>query len=196
MPVTSASARSVARGYRLRLVPQQRFKLRLVVEHIGLRESVHNAVLSRNSASTRMVLSSSRRPCAGRKIAANSSAMPRPGDDAVDLVVEVHGAGLRVDVGPSVEHDGLHAVLCQQGRGGDAPSMPQPTITTGMREFVTRTSPTARCEPRSMAPSSVAITDSTTSPSLQVLGVACLALEERLPLHGGWQQVADDLDRL
>ncbi len=42
------------------------------------------------------------------------------GDDAVDLVVEVHGAGLRVHGGPTVEHQAIHVVLRQQGGGGDA----------------------------------------------------------------------------
>ena len=55
---------------------------------------------------------------------------------------------------------------------------------------------TVRCRPRSMAPSSVPIATSTTSPCLEVLGVLGLALEEELPLQRGRQERGDDLDRL
>jgi len=45
---------------------------------------------------------------------------PEPGQDAVDLVVEVDGAGLGVDRGPSVEDQGPYAGLGQQDRCSDA----------------------------------------------------------------------------
>ena len=44
----------------------------------------------------------------------------QPRNDPVDLVVEVHGTGLRVDVGPPVQHEAVDAVLREQRCGGDA----------------------------------------------------------------------------
>ena len=45
---------------------------------------------------------------------------PDPGQDAVDLVVQVDRPGLRVDAVPAVQDQALHAVLAEQGGGGDA----------------------------------------------------------------------------
>ncbi len=59
---------------------------------------------------------SERRPRNRRELVGDAEA----GDDAVDFVVQMHSAGLRVHARPAVEDEAVHAVLRQQRGGGDA----------------------------------------------------------------------------
>ena len=48
---------------------------------------------------------------------------PEPGQDPVDLVVEVNRARLRIHLRPAIQHEAVHTVLGQQ-RGGGHPGGP------------------------------------------------------------------------
>ena len=94
----------------------------------------------------------------------------QPGQDAKHLVVGVHRPRQRVDGLVAVQHQGFDAVLAQQCRGGDAGRAG--TDDHNRNEFRQAVllrahlyTTTLRWTPRSMAPSSVAMLASTTSPS-------------------------------
>ena len=77
-----------------------------------------------------MSRSTRRSPRQGRRDGGERVAEAQPGQGAVDLVVEVDGARLRIDRLPALQHEALDAVLGEQCRGGQ-PVGPAPTMITG-----------------------------------------------------------------
>ena len=147
------------------------FQLRLV-EHVHLRESVGGADLctARDLAEHPHLRVDQPKtvpwPAMGGELLADT----QPGQDAKHLVVGVHRPRQRVDGLVAVQHQGFDAVLAQQCRGGDAGRAG--TDDHNRNEFRQAVllrghlyTTTLRWTPRSMAPSSVAMLASTTSPS-------------------------------
>ena len=96
---------------------QERLELRLV-EHGGLGKAVPAPVgASRELGQHRHVGPDEPQTVAGPRHRGELVAHAQSGQDAVDLVVEVHGPGLRVDRLPPVEDQALDPVTGEQCRG-------------------------------------------------------------------------------
>ena len=118
-PVTSVPPRSVAERVAGEVGAQERLELRLV-EHGGLGKAVPAPVgAPRELGQHRHVGPDEPQTVAGPRHRGELVAHAQSGQDAVDLVVEVHGPGLRVDRLPPVEHQALDPV---SGRAVSRPS--------------------------------------------------------------------------
>jgi hypothetical protein len=62
----------------------------------------------------------SRMPVMGREIGGHLVGEVHVGEDAEHLVVEVHRAGQRVDLGPALQHQAADAALAEHDRGAGA----------------------------------------------------------------------------
>src|SRR6478672_2152200 len=103
-------------------------------------------------------------------------------DDTEDLVIEMHGPGLRIHGGPPIEHEAFDAVLRQQRRCGDARRTGADNDDgDGRHAYFTA----VRWVPRSIAPSSVATVASTTSPCWRYLGFLAARLKKAFHLTAG-----------
>ena len=167
----------------LEVCAQQRFEVRLV-EHVRLREAMHAAcrVAVKLGQDPRGVVEQSqpeRGPGDGRELLGDAETR----DDTVDLVVEMHGPGLRIHGGPPIEHEAVDAVLRQQRRRSDASRTGADDDDGGVGRHAYFTA--VRWVPRSIAPSSVATVASTTSPCWRYLGFLAARLKKAFHLTAG-----------
>src|SRR6476659_1390938 len=146
-------------------------------EHVHLRESVGGADLctARNLGQHVHLWVDQPKTVPWPAMDGELLADTQPGQDAKHLVVSVHRPRRRVDGLVAVQHQCFDTVLAQQGRGGDAGRAG--TDDHNRNEFRQAVllrghlyTTTLRWTPRSMAPSSVAMLASTTSPSCRYAG--------------------------
>ena len=117
--VTSTFPRRLDRGLVLEVGPQQVFEFGLV-EHVRPRVPVPSVVAGAVEHGEDSVVPVDQLQAAGGTGEGGELfGDAESGEDAVDLVVEVHGPRLRVDVLPAVQDQAVDAVLAEQGGGGE-----------------------------------------------------------------------------
>ena len=168
----------------LEVSAQKLFELGLV-EHVGLRKTV-----AAQSGSAAEFCEHLHGTVEQPKSACGAGNLGEPlgdtqaGDDPEDLVVQVHGARLRVHLCPSVQKQAVDAVLRQQGSHGDA-GRARPEDDDGNMRDAHAYLTAVRWVPRSIAASSVPTVASTKSPCFRYLSFFDWLLKNAFHFNAG-----------